>query len=204
MLIAIPVNRGNAAPAAMDDHALFRSVEAALRFAYRTEGLSIVKVSSYLPSLRGSTVRGKRRSDGPWDDHAQAAMIIAMSERILDPKQMRCVQCYYTQPTNDLLEMRKQLDYRLLAELYRGEVRANINQWFVVDVVRAWAGDRRDHGYDWWASHMGMHPKTVQRIINGRPDRGEIGIHPFLNRLLAEAGDVMYGPMVEEGLIDDA
>lgn len=201
MLIAIPVNLGNVAPAAMADEALFRSVEAALRFAYRVEGVSIVKVSSYLPSLRGSTVRGKRRSDGPWDDHAQAAMILAMAERFLNPKQMRCVQCYYTQPTNALLEMRKQFDYRLLAELYRGEVRANINQWFVVDVVRAWAGDRRDHSYAWWADHIGMHPKAVQRIINGRPDRGEIGVHPFLNGFLNDASSAMYDPMVEAGLI---
>lgn len=194
------IGRHDAGPGIMTD-APFRSVESAIRFAYGMEGQAIVKVSNHLTSLRGSTVRGKRRSDGPWDDHAQAALILHMIERILQPHQMICVRGYYTQPKDDMLEMRKQVDYRLLAELFRGETRTDIDQRFVADVVRGWVGDRRHHQDKWWAAHLNVHPKTIQFCINGRRDRGVIGIIPFLDGIRIGAIDAMYGPMAEAELV---
>lgn len=190
-----------AIPAAVTDDPLFRSVEAALRFAYRMEASDIIKVSSLFRQMRGSTVRGKRRSDGPWDDHAQGAMILALTDRTLRPPLMVCVRCYYTQPSSALLDMRKQMDYRLLAELFRETEKTNIDQWFVADVVRGWAGDRRHHQDAWWASHLGLHPKKIQRFINGRRDRGWTGIMPFLSGLNADAHSDLWGPMVDAGLV---
>lgn len=180
----------------------FRSVEAALRFAYRMEGQSIVKISSYFKGLRGSTVRGKRRFDGPWDDHAQAAMILVMVERTLTPPQFICIRCYYTHPSESLLEMRKQTDYRLLGELYRQETKDPIDQWFVTDVVRGWAGDRRHKDDTQWAAHLKMHPKSIQARVVGRRERNKIGIIPFLNELQSGATNALYTSMVDGGLIE--
>ena len=113
--IAAKTGRERVAP----EPAPFRHVESALRFAYRIEGSAIVKISSLFEQMRGSTVRGESRSDGPWDDHAEAAMILALVERTLAPAKFVCVRARYTVPNDPSLEQRKQMDYRILAELAR-------------------------------------------------------------------------------------
>ena len=184
-----------------DDPAPFRSVDGALRFAYLTEGRSVVKISSLLGQMRGSTVRGKSRSDGPWDDHAQAAMILALTDRTLRPRLLVCVRGMYTQPNDPMLELRKQTDYRLLAEIVR-ESRPEIPHWYAVDVIREWARDRRHHTDAWWSEHLGIHPRKLSYFNLGRRDRDQPGITPLMNDLLAVATSDLHVPMLEAGLLE--
>jgi hypothetical protein len=185
----------------MPDEPLFRSVDAALRFAYRVEGSAIVKVSSLFRQMRGSTVRGRRLTDGPWDDHGQAAMILALTDRILAPQKMVCVRGYYTQPNDQALETRKQTDYRILAEIVRETVPAP--HWYVVDVIREWSGDRRQHADGWWAEQLRIHVKQLSRYRFGRRERDSQGILSVMDKLYLSALSDLYGPMEESGLVGE-
>ena len=184
----------------MNEEPLFRSVDSALRFAYRTEGSAIVKVSSLFRQMRGSTVRGRRLTDGPWDDHCQAAMILALTDRILDTRKMIAVRGYYTHPNDAALETRKQTDYLLLAKIVRDTL-SGAPHWYVVDVVREWAGDRRQHSDGWWAHNLAVHVKQLSRYRVGRRERDSQGILSILDKLYIAALSDLYGPMAETGLV---
>ena len=84
----------------MDSHrAPFRSVDHALRMAYRLEGDQICKVSSYFADLRAGELRGHSYYDTPWDRHAQAAMVLRfVRERTKDGD---LIDCHYRQPRSD-------------------------------------------------------------------------------------------------------
>ena len=71
----------------------FRSPEHALRWVYETSNTPIVKISSV------NKMRGPQRASGEeitaHDRHAQAALIIAMCERVLSPVHMAYVQVQF-------------------------------------------------------------------------------------------------------------
>ena len=181
------------------EDAPFRSAESALRFSYNTEARDCVKISSYLRDLRGGSVKS-RSSDGPFDIHAQAAMIIALAERSLPDRQLIAIRAYYTMPNQKDLEDRKQNDCMILAELVR-DGQSMIPFWYAVDCIREWSRLRRHHTDTWWSKRLNIHSRQLSRYHLGARNKGFVGVLPFVNELFALAIDKMTSLMQERGLI---
>ena len=184
-------------PAILDD-CLFTTVEHAIRFASRTERRDIVKVSSYFGGLRGSTVK-RRRATGPWEAHAQAAMILAMLERRLRGPEMIAIRARYTVPASFVLELRKAVDCRVLTEHILG-IR-KLPRDFVQDACREWAGYRREQSDAQWAHRLGVHLKTLYYWRVGVANRSWPGVGKTLDSLEAAGMSHLYQPMVDAGLV---
>lgn len=177
----------------------FRSPEAAIKFAFRVESKDIVKISSYFRELRGSTVR-QRRSTGPWDEHAQAAMILALIDRHMNLQQHIAARALYTIPTNHYLEERKATDCRLLGDIVRADAKT-VPYWYAIDVIREWAGYRRQHTDVWWAKNLARDVSTLRRWSNGNASRGLVGIIPMMQGLVSDGTEKVVQPMRDGGLI---
>lgn len=72
---------------------MFKSARHALQFAYRTMASPIVKMSS-INTMRASSIGGNSGLT-PHDRHAQAAMIMAMVERVVDPNGIAYLKARY-------------------------------------------------------------------------------------------------------------
>jgi len=70
---------------------MFKSARHALQFTFRTLGTPIVKMSS-INNMRGSGGNGDMT---PHDRHAQAAMIMAMVERVVDVNGLAYLKAQY-------------------------------------------------------------------------------------------------------------
>lgn len=182
----------------MNDIAPFNSPENAIRFAYRMESRDVAKISSYLGSLRGSTVRGKRDSDGPWDDHAQAAIIISMIGRHTSGAEMVAIRARHTIPSSASLELRKNVDCKLLTEHVRS-IRI-LPASYIYDICREWAGYRREYSDSQWAKKLNVHAKTLFGWRCGRIERKWAGIVNIFDCLEITGISKLHGIMLDSGL----
>ena len=180
------------------DDALFHSPEQAIRFAYRIESMDIVKISTYFQSLRGSTVK-LRRPTGPWEAHAQAALILVMAERTLKPAEMLAIRARLTRPASLALELRKAKDCWYLME-YLVELR-RMERVYVLDTTRYWAGYRREKTDSEWARLLSLHVNTLYHCRCGIPRTTWLGITRMLDNLEAAGMSALYRPMVDAGLV---
>lgn len=83
---------------------MFRSSHQALQFAFRTLGIPIVKMSS-VNSMRGASGNGDMT---PHDRHAQAAMIMAIVERVVDVHGQAYLRAHYGRE-HDIGEHKREL-----------------------------------------------------------------------------------------------
>lgn len=182
----------------MSEKALFKSPEQAIKYAYRIESRSIVKVISYFSGLCGSTLKQKR-SDGPWDDHAQASMILSLMDRTISGDELIAIRARYTIPSTGTLEYRKATDCVLLTEHILALRSMPI--YFVLDTVRGWAGYRRTKADRYWSEELKISDRVIRGWRGGRADRGWKGIIRILDEFEAGAISAMHGPMESAGLI---
>lgn len=176
----------------------FDNPEHAIKFSYAMESRDIVRISSYFSSLRGGSVKNSI-ADDPWSMHAQAAMILAMIDRIVGGPQAVAVRAHYTIPSTGILEYRKATDCVLLTEHLLG-LRA-MPRFFVLDTVRGWVGYRRTQTDIYWARDSKVSERTIREWRGGRVNRGWDGIIQILDSLEAGAISAMHGPMEAAGLI---
>ena len=197
----LPAQPGAAAtrPPVMNDDALFHSPEQAVRFAYRVESMDIVKISTYFQNLRGSTVK-LRRPTGPWETHAQSALILVMLERTLKPSELLAIRAHYTHPTSLNLELRKAKDCWKLME-YLNELRV-MPKAYVLDASRGWAGYRREKTDEEWSRRLSVHINTLYHYRCGIARSQWLGISRTLDNLEIAGMADLHLPMTAAGLID--
>lgn len=110
----------------------FRNPEHALRWAYETISRPIVKISS-VNEMRGPE-RGSGEEVTPHDMHAQAALIIGLCERVLNPLQMAYIQIQFG---------RSRSGFDLLARHLAGNFGTGVHgRRGIEQIIRAYCGEK--------------------------------------------------------------
>ena len=168
----------------------YASVEQALAFAYGMEARVVCKISS----LRGYGTQG----GDPYSAHAEAAMIVALVHRTVEGVVRAAIEACHTVPSDAALRSRKHHACWLLSHYAH---RPGVDRYYVLDVVRQWAGLYRDHDDAWWAEHLGLSERRLRHLRFGRPERGERGIMGRLDRHYEVAVLRLHGPMTDRGIV---
>lgn len=189
------------------DSPRFRSPESAVRFAFAVEGRAVIDISPFFRDLRGGTVKLESEVTGEssgWDRVAQAAMVIALIQRHLSKDQQAVLIARYSKPATDKMERDKRRYLLRVLQLVRDEL-SKPKLYYLADVIRAWAGYRRDHDDEWWAKHYRVAESTLYRWKYGRHYRGEhvTGIMDVLQQLEDSCYQALYQPMLDADLIPD-
>lgn len=132
----------------------YRDVEHALRSAYAAQLGVVCKTSA--PSLgRGDAV-------DPYERIAQGALTVQFVQRHLMERERDLIEALYTVRAPQLIAQKdlacKLTGFRVWEAM--GEIPA---RWYIVDVVRKWAGMLPDHDDDYWADRLGRAPNTLRR-----------------------------------------
>ncbi len=100
------------------------------------------------------------------------------------------IDAYFTRQ-HPALNDRKEQRCQDLAKLIK--FRGKLDRWFLVDMIRYWAGTEfNHHNIDWWANHLGRDRRAVMRLVNGT--RSKQGIANLLDeRLWYAMGVVRLG-----------
>ena len=182
----------------------YRTAEQAIRHAYRIESQEVVKVSSYFSQLLGGTVKlpGEVRSGDPYDDHAQAALMLMLVERTLLKAEALTIRARHAVPKSGMLETRKLCDTMLLFEWFvRKWSGPRVPRRYAEDVLRGWVGYKRHHTEKWWADHLGMDARTLRYWRNGdtRRRRGSDGFMDAIEFTYGSAINKLTSALFEAG-----
>jgi len=189
------------------DKPRFRSPEHAVRYAFAIEGRAIIDISTFFRDLRGGSVKLPEEVTGEssgWDRAAQCAMIMALMMRYLTVDEKSVLVARYGKALTYSMERTKLRCFCTVLNLVRGEL-PKIKLWYLVDVVKEWAGYGLDHTDVWWAVHYGVDDSTLRRWKYGRHYRGQhiAGIVDVLYRIEQLCYDKLLEPMIDAGLVEE-
>lgn len=182
---------------------MYPDVESALRCAYRTESTAVVPTCRALRDLRGGTVRLSSPMTAT-DRIVQSAYTMMLAEDVLGAEGMVVVRAHHTIPATAGLRARKQADlWALLGRmLEEWEHFRRLDRWYLLDVLREWAGLSRDHDERWWAQHLQSAPSTLCQWRLGQKGSRMVGFEMALRLLLGGAHDSLREPFSEAGIVD--
>jgi len=141
-----------------------------LRRAYRVEaqeGYDTENVFARLLSGRGERfgVLGIRE-----ERIIENAYLMRSIKNLLRIDDRNLLDCYYTCSFNPRLKAHKEGHCARVGEELRNRLTFRADKWFVVDVVRHWANLRRKHNCAWWADHLDMEKRQLERWQYGWRD----------------------------------
>lgn len=120
------------------------------------------------------------------DNVAQAAMILAFTERTLSEVERDVIALYFEPPGSGHKEFcAAYVGHRLSEQLNRPK-------WWVVDVLREWSGTGAQHKIDWWAQNLHKHRNTLHLWGRSRDPRS---VYSVINRELTGALGKLWDPM---------
>ena len=103
----------------------------------------------------------------PLDNVAQAAMILAFTQRELSEHWRDVVDLFYIIPGTTELANRKEFLARYVG--HRIHEKCNRPKWWTVDVLREWSGVKAEHSIEWWSQNLKRDRVTLGRWSRGRP-----------------------------------
>ncbi len=174
----------------------FRTAEQAIEFAFGYA--PVCKISKAIVSMRGGSVRLRAERRDPYDDAAEAALILRIVERELSVDDLCFVVCRYRWDSAEA----KMVSVLRVLELTRAKF-PRVPWMFLRETVGCWSHMERSHTELWWADFLGIAPSTVQRWRRGFKARGRRmpGILTWLDDRVREACDQAAAELRETGWI---
>jgi len=133
------------------------TVHDVLRWAYSLEARIVYPTTPLDPSPRStdgnSLTLHERR--------AEAALVIAKVDRYTHPPQRDLLYAFYTVPVGIALQNRKTRCCTVVADCLNADLHKP--RWWLVDAVRTWCHCSPVHTREWWAQHLGLSTRTLQR-----------------------------------------
>lgn len=155
-----------------------------MRFAHRWSNRVVIKSPS-VQRVSGDTSPSALTK---LDNVAQAAMILAFTERTLSEVERDVIALYFEPPGSGHKEFcAAYVGHRLSEQLNRPK-------WWAVDVLREWSGIGSQHKIDWWAENLGRNRKTLYTWSRSRDPQS---VYSVINRELAVALGKLHEPMHE-------
>lgn len=177
----------------------YRNVEHAIRSAYRIEAHDIVNVSRFLQDLRGGTVRMPSQGLNQYEQHAQAAMVMAFAKRSLPESLYLALECYFTIPVADLFDRKERQAEHIGREVWIELDVRTADKWYIIDRTRVWAGVPNHHSEEWWSDHLDKSVRALRYWRQGK--NGKPGMEQLLNDRLNTGLERLAGPMLEAGIV---
>jgi len=157
------------------------TAEEVLRWAFSLE-------ARIVPPAKRDPFRSSPCTDGALsflERRAEAALIRAKVDRYSRAPQRDLLYAVYTVPVGQTLQQRKSQCCTVVADFLNADLHKP--RWWMVHSVRTWCRCPTVHTREWWATHLGVSTRTLQRWQSVTHDRlddllvaANGGIEPFL------------------------
>lgn len=180
----------------------WRTVEGALRYLHRFEHQPIWQTSQVLARLSGEVSPGGSDSGlSELDHHAQAAYLVRLLRRRVDPWAWHMIRCYYVPDTEVGRAEKEEACARVADQLLEYLDDPSLHQDWVRDLVRGWAGLPMWKAQVQWARELSQDRKTLRRHRYGSTEIE--GVEEVLEEWRGQSKGQAGGPLRECGLVGE-
>lgn len=174
----------------LQEPALFKSVDHALRFAYTIEDFPAYPISQLAKVLRGPS--RTVHSMGPLDWHAQGALILVRVRGVLGRTELSYIECWYGKKAAYQDGIHDVVDYTVRRVVQSGTVKRRL----ILELVRRHflTSSQSRPTYDNIAEKVDLNTKTVEKY--------SALTHDCLNDLSRRAESLLANDFAGSGLIE--